>query len=674
MFSFWKAGHRAEERKRRAQVPPPPPRPPVAKKRTRVVDVPGLIRQASQKIGIRQLLMMGKKDITLLSREKMEELINRSVKAAVEKLGVKGKVSDADLARIQADSRTQFAELFRKAKFTANISDDPTRDILKLIKSFTTHVPDPKRPFIEVQGSERLVHPLGDLDLELGRGLDIGTVNISAGARKKNSGETAFNIQRSAFLDLRGDALTQAMLTRFGIDFISRNDKSYIIGDPAFDLANVFEKPVRRALKEGTISRDEPEALFVVNCLVTQLLGRPQKEGEVCVYSIPAEPVDAERSFIYHRAALDIMIKNLGYTPKPMLESHLIVFAELKEQSYTGIGISCGGGMFNVCVSYKGVPAVTFSTSRGGDWIDESVADSLGLSAPLVAAVKEGGMDLRKPKGRVEEAIAIYYRHLIQYTLEQMQEKMGASATMPNFKDPIEIVCSGGTALAPGFVGLFEEEFKRAGLPVRIAGIRNAKDPLKAVTAGCVQAALEEMRAPSQAGVEIAAAAQQRAAAGEVQKVDEEARRRLVAIGKPPVPAGRQAPVVQKADDGARRRLEAIGKPRDPLEREAPVVQQVDEEVRRRLEEIGKPRDPSEREAPVVQQVDENARRRLEAIGKPRDPSEREAPVVQQVDEDVRRRLESLGKPRDPTERDQPIIAEKTRQHHNGKAAPGPAV
>ncbi|HEV3028476.1 MAG TPA: hypothetical protein VG457_12940, partial [Planctomycetota bacterium] len=504
---------------------------------------------------------------------------------------------------IQADSRVQFAELLRKAKFTANVSDDPTRDLLKLIKSFTTHVPDPKRPRIEGPGTERLVHPFSDLDLELGRGLDIGTVNICAGARKKNSGESAFNVQRSAFLDLRGDSLTQALLTRFGIDYIPRNDKSYIIGDPAFDLANVFEKPVRRALKEGTIARDEPEALFVVNCLVTQLLGRPQKEGEICVYSIPAEPVEAERSFIYHRAALDIMIRNLGYTPKPMLESHLIVFAELKEHSYTGIGISCGGGMFNVCVSYKGVPAVTFSTSRGGDWIDESVAHSLGLTAPLVAAVKEGGMDLRKPKGRVEEAIAIYYRHLIQYTLEQMQQKMGASATMPNFKDPVEIVCSGGTALAPGFISLFEEEFKNAGLPVKIAGIRNAKDPLKAVTAGCVQAALEEMRAPGQPGVQIAPAALERAAAGEVQKVDLESRRRLEAVGRAPVPSGRQAPVVQKVDPDARRRLEAIGHPRDPLEREAPVVQKVDEDARHRLEAIGQPRDPLEREAPVVQKV-----------------------------------------------------------------------
>ncbi|HLY75081.1 MAG TPA: hypothetical protein VKU80_13250, partial [Planctomycetota bacterium] len=598
MFSFWKSGARPEDRKGRPKVPPGQPRPVVPKKRTRVVDVPGLIRQASQRIRIKELLRMGKKDITLLSREKIEDLINRSVKSAVEKLGVKGAVSDADMARIQADSRVQFAELLRKAKFTANVSDDPTRDLLKLIKSFTSHVPDPKRVRIEVHGSERLVHPFSEQDLELGRGLDIGTVNICAGARKKNSGESTFNVQRSAFLDLRGDSLTQAMMTRFGIDFIPKNDRSYVIGDPAFDLANVFEKPVRRALKEGTISREEPEALFVVNCLVTQLLGRPQKEGEICVYSIPAEPVEAERSLIYHRAALEIMVKNLGYTPKPMLESHLIVFAELKDQSYTGIGISCGGGMFNVCVSYKGVPAVTFATSRGGDWIDESVANALGLPVPLVAAVKEGGMDLRHPKGRIEEAIAIYYRHLLQYTLEQMKEKMGASATMPNFKDPVEIVCSGGTALAQGFISLFEEEFKNAGLPVKIAGLRNAKDPLKAVTAGCVQAALEEMRGPGQPGIQIAPAALQRAAAGEVQKVDEEARRRLVAIGRPSTPEGRQAPVVQKVDEDARRRLGALGKPRDPAEREAPVVQKVDEEARRRLEALGKPRDPAEREAP----------------------------------------------------------------------------
>jgi hypothetical protein len=273
------------------------------------------------------------------------------------------------------------------------------------------------------------------------------------------------------------------------------------------------------------------------------LLGRPQKPGEICVYSVPADSIDSDRSFIYHRAALEIMIRNLGYTPKPMVESHLIVFAELKERSYTGIGISCGGGMFNVCVSYKGVPALTFSTSRGGDWIDQSVADAIGLPAPRVAAIKEGPMNLLRPKGRVEEAIAIYTRHLLQYTLEMIRQRVGESTNMPNFTQPVDIVCSGGLSMASGFLDLFRDEFKKFSLPIPVAEIRAAAHPLQAVAAGCLQAAIEETKYDGEAGVQIAPAALERAAVHGKPRRESEARHRLEAYSRPPPVLGRTAPV-----------------------------------------------------------------------------------------------------------------------------------
>src|SRR6185503_18251305 len=144
-----------------------------------------------------------------------------------------------------------------------------------------------------------------------------------------------------------------------------------------------------------------------LSLLVKQVLGRARHDGEICVYSVPADPVEADRNFIYHRGALESALKSLGYAPRPMVESHLIVSPELRDQDYTGIGVSCGAGMFNVGVVYKGLPALSFSTARGGDWVDDSVANALGMPADEVRRVKEA-MDLRDPQGRVEGAVAIY--------------------------------------------------------------------------------------------------------------------------------------------------------------------------------------------------------------------------------------------------------------------------
>jgi hypothetical protein len=403
--------------------------------------------------------------------------------------------------------------------------EGPSRSVLQLIKNFR---PD-AAPIAQVQvfeGSDRPVVNFNKLDLEAGRGLDVGTVNICAAARKKGLADVVYNIQRNAFMDVRGDAYTRKLLMKLGIDFIQQGDKGYVIGDPAFELANVFEKNTRRPMKDGMISPVEPEALLIVSLIIAQCLGHPRVQGEVCAFSVPADPIDVERNVIYHRGALEAVLRKLGYTPKPMLEGHSIVFSELAEQDFTGIGISCGGGMFNVCVSYKSVPALTFATSRGGDWIDNNVGQALGMPAPMACAVKESGVDLMNPKDRIQDAICIYYRNLIQYTLETIRTKLESAQNMPTFTRPIDVVCGGGTSMVTGFIDVFREEFEKVNFPIEVANIRMANDPLKAVARGCMVAAIEDTKARSEDDVKLSPAAMQRTAATTT-SIDSGTKRRL---------------------------------------------------------------------------------------------------------------------------------------------------
>ncbi len=413
--------------------------------------------------------------------------------------------------------------------------EGPTRQLLGRIRDFGSGktVPTPGGDGDGAPGDDRTVVSLGKLNLELGRGLDVGTVNICAAAQKGDEEGLIFNIQRNAFLDVRSDAFTKRMLMKLGIDYIVQGDKGYVIGDPAFELANIFEKNTRRPMKDGMISPVEPEALLIVSLLVAQLLGTPQEVGEVCAFSVPSDPVDVERNVIYHRGALEAVLRKLGYTPKPVLEGHAVVFAELAPEEYTGIGISCGGGMFNVCVAYKSVPALTFSTSRGGDWIDHNVSSALGMASPQVCAIKESGVDLMKPRDRIEDAVVIYYRHLIQYTLEMIQAKFESAQNMPSFSSPIEIVCAGGTSLVRGFIDVFREEFEKVHFPIEVKGIRLARDPLRAIAEGCLQAALEETKAlrEIQKVTEVMIA---RTAVTKESKLDEGTTRRLLRSSKSP--------------------------------------------------------------------------------------------------------------------------------------------
>ena len=326
----------------------------------------------------------------------------------------------------------------------------------------------------------------------LGRGLDVGTANLVAAVQDED-GNIIIRHQRNAFIDIKADDFTKKMLTKLNVQYVTHQGRMYVLGDAAFELANVFGRETRRPMKDGMISPSEIDALPMIKLLVSQVIGDPTEKDELCYYCVPAEPIDREMNVTYHRDICGGILKRLGYSPKHMEEAHAIIFSELAEDDFTGIAISCGGGMFNVNVSYKTVPCVGFSTARAGDWIDQNSAAVIGAKATKMTAVKEKGVNLANPTTREEEALAIYYRNVINYTLANIKERFVTGDDMPNFLEPVDIVCSGGTSLAEGFIELFKDEFQSLDFPIDVKDIRLASDPLNAVANGLYLAAQSEL-------------------------------------------------------------------------------------------------------------------------------------------------------------------------------------
>jgi hypothetical protein len=460
------------------------------------VDVDLMLRKASRRVYPGQFLKEGNRPMNVLSRRQLDILINQAISETVQRLKEEGALTLAQTeARLATESRRELDSLLQR------------------VEELTAGAPEPDVFLAEAEEErERRVTRLEEQNLEAGRGLDLGSVNICAAARSRSNGGMLVNVERNAFLEVRADGFTQSLLRKFGVGCVVRGQRAYIVGDRAFELATIFDKVVRQPLKEGAGYGSEPEGALLAKQLLEQVLGRPRMRDEICVYSIPGDPVDAGRNYIYHQGVLENALRALGYTPRPMVESHVIIQSEFCEQEYTGIGITCGGGTFNVCVACKGVPALTFSTSRGGEWVDRSVAKAIGMSEAQVCAIKERGMHLYRPDDPVEGAVAIYYRHLIQDLLETFKRKIGEAEWVPSFSKPVDIVCAGGTALIGGFIELFREELHKAQLPIPLAEVRLAENPLQAVVAGCLRAAQEETRAMEEDEVVMTPSVRDRAA------------------------------------------------------------------------------------------------------------------------------------------------------------------
>lgn len=380
-------------------------------------------------------------------------------------------------AREQADRERELAEARAEIeRLKAEQANAQAAQVLEEVPEVAEPAPPPKPPFTG----------------KAGKGLDIGTVNLVA-AEQNNDAETELRLQRNVFIDVEITPYTKAMLTKLEVGYVVQGKRMYILGEPAFKLANVLNRRTRRPMADGLISPKEQDALPIMKLLIGSILGEPRLTPEVCFYSVPGDPVDSDLSVAYHRDLFDAVLKALGYKPSHILEGHAVTFAELAEEDFTGIGVSCGGGMFNVCVAYKSMPALSFSTARSGDWVDRNVAQALGIKPEKAAMMKEKGVDLMSPKNREEDAIAIYYRNLIQYNVTNIAERFRSAENMPSFKEPISIVFSGGTAMAGNFIELVKDVFKKIDFPIPVKEIRLAKDPLNATAKGALVAAQLEM-------------------------------------------------------------------------------------------------------------------------------------------------------------------------------------
>ena len=320
-----------------------------------------------------------------------------------------------------------------------------------------------------------------------GVALDCGTMNLVA-ARHDDTGDKVITTRiRDAFLDLPLD--NKRMLKLSNTSYAEMDGKLLVIGDEALATANLFNREARRPIAGGILAAGELDAQKVIALMIGHVLGKPQKDKEKCCFSVPAPALDVAGSDItYHVAMLKKILTELGYMAEPVNEAQAIIYSECIKENFSGIGISFGSGMTNVCLAYNAMSAMEFSVGRGGDWVDAGAARAVNTTAAKICAIKESGADIvnPKPESREEEAIALYIQTLIDYTLSNIIKHFSKVRSEILVPKPIPIIISGGTSLAKGFLDKFKVQFEqfRDKFPIQISEIRAAADPLTAVATG----------------------------------------------------------------------------------------------------------------------------------------------------------------------------------------------
>jgi hypothetical protein len=327
-------------------------------------------------------------------------------------------------------------------------------------------------------------------------GLDVGTSFLIT-AKENNSG-VEYKEFRDAFYRLKAPTAFAGKMLEKGLanlSYFKDTDGSYVVvGQDAIAKAIERNQSASRPLFRGVISPREPDARRVLKFILTQLVGKPSKEGEVLLYSVPAEPVDqSDEDFNtgYHEDCLRQDLGELGWNAQPLNEAEAICYSELGNDEYTGISLSFGAGMVNVCVMSSGDPVIKFSTTKSGDWIDRMAGQSTGQTDSVVQVEKENGNFIigQEADNAILSAVSAYYVRLIDYTVKHLAARLASSKDLPKFTDAIPVVVSGGTSRAKGFVDAFTKRLAESDFPVKVKEVRHAQDPLRAVARGCMIAA-----------------------------------------------------------------------------------------------------------------------------------------------------------------------------------------
>jgi hypothetical protein len=331
-------------------------------------------------------------------------------------------------------------------------------------------------------------------------GLDVGTSRIvaahqsSQGTAHQHDHDFDYDSQLNAFVTIPYAKITEGVLERERIPHTTLAGEIVVHGNESEKFAGLLDAEIRRPMSHGVLDPKEPESLRMMREILSSMLAERKSDNPKICFTVPAAPLGAEGSLTYHEATVKQILTEIGFQSTPINEGLAVIYGELESSNYTGIGISCGGGLCNVCLAYLSVPVVSFSIPKAGDFIDSNAATVTGERANHIRLSKENSFHFNGFfADKIQQVLGVYYDDMIRSLVLSLKEAFARTKTIPQFQKPIPMVLSGGTALPPGFRDRFEKILREQDFPIQLSEIRMAQNPLHATAKGALVYALSDL-------------------------------------------------------------------------------------------------------------------------------------------------------------------------------------
>ena len=357
--------------------------------------------------------------------------------------------------------------------------------------------------------------------------LDIGSHRIRS--LRIDNGRLVARSRRSAFAVLPDSASHRQLLAQANVEFVTCDGGLLLLGDAAWEHAGLFHVRTRPLLLNGLIPEHDPVARQVLATITDAVLPRASQPGEQCSLTIPG---GSDLSGRASRASVDFFTRLValrGYEPLIVPAPSGLILAEHVSHGFTGIGLVFGGSACEAVLAHCGVIVCHTRIDRGGDWIDEQLAETLGLvtwdsngdrfldtatscrlreanatvgqalsaaaASKLVAGMTR--VDQQANASEFVEVLGSSLNDLLHDTVREFAAELSRCRQAADLPQPFAFVCGGGLTQGPSFLSLLQKALAAHRLPVEVQPPRVASGWPHTVTRGLLIAAeLESQAAP----------------------------------------------------------------------------------------------------------------------------------------------------------------------------------
>lgn len=322
----------------------------------------------------------------------------------------------------------------------------------------------------------------------MANGLDIGTGALRA-ARDGTDGPV-IDTEPPVVLSADGADLEAAGVSVDDARTVEAGGSTYLVGSDAERVAAELDVDPDPLFSRGVLTV-EPYAEPGFSTLVSDLLD--DGTGERLCYTTPGTLVDGDEATAVHRTTIDTVLDDRGYDATPISKGFAVVYDQLAEDKYTGLGICIESDVTSVSLSYYGVPVLAFSLSKGGDWIvDRAASDGDHDPSAVASAFETFALDPDAATGGIESALARAHDALAEELVEAFATESEATELDRGIAVPVAVA---GTHAVDGVEFLLGGRLDAADLPFSIRGVRLADDPAECPARGALTAAAADVDA-----------------------------------------------------------------------------------------------------------------------------------------------------------------------------------